>query len=145
MEHKKIARETGENSIRIEQIIHLASMCNCDQMPDAVEDVFNQDWEEVWEILKIEPIDNDMDIDIDIETISAHLYENNKQGFLIQAATPCPYDFSTDGNSYSTSGWRMYTMEWFYVEEFSDVFPLIEKWKEKYIQVQRKKFTNAKI
>lgn len=135
MKNSQVAQEFYDNSIRFESIVHFASMCIDYAFPDAAEDAFNQNWEEVWRAIGIDaPEDGSEE---DMEYISDYLNANGKAGFLIQVATPIP-EFH-DKNSFISKGWGWYTTKWIYVENFEDAIPLAHEWKSEYIEKERAK------
>jgi len=132
MNHREICENFFNNGVRVETIIHLGSMCHDYAYPSCAEDAFEQDWEEVLKALDLE-----IDADADKEEISSTLYDNNKLGFLIQAATPVPKFLSSSSSTHS--GWGYYATKWIYAENINEAISKAHEWAEEYYQEQKVK------
>ena len=134
IDHKAVGRKFFEESIRTEAIIHLGTMCQDYAFPDIAEDAFRDDWEDICSELDIDP---EKCVPDDREEITALLYEKNKQGFLIQFATPVP-SFNSP-TSWSSHGWGFYNLKWIYAETLEEAFKKAISWRDEYIDKQRQK------
>ena len=133
MDHIDIFEKTQKKSVRIERIIHLSSMLSKHDFPDDINDSFTEDWEEISRAIGIKLIEF-----IHNDELTNFLYNRRKLGFLVLAGIPRPDKFSTIRKGYVANGFGEYKTKWFYVEDFEDVFPLINDWKSKYIESERK-------
>ena len=130
MNHKEITEYFSENCLRLEKIIHIASMCCSRSLPPIAEDAFNDDWDDVCRAIGIDPPDNY----IGPYEMSARLYALNKLGFLIQAATPI-LKFKSQASS--TSSWEYYTTKWIYAESLDEAIEKAKKWAFDYYQNEK--------
>lgn len=129
LDHKKIAEMCFDHSVRLESIIHLASMAVDYSFADPAKEFFEMQPEKAEKLLGIE-----IDEDPDWEELASKIYRAGKLGFIVQVSTPVPRDFDESG-SHSTSGWGFYTSEWLYTEAIDDAFfAEVEKWRDAYIE-----------
>jgi hypothetical protein len=134
MNMNKIRENFFDNCIRPEAIIHLGTQClDNNSWPDVAKDAFQDDFENVWEAIGIDPPAEDVD---DIEIIEEHLRHNKKYGFLVQFATPVPTDIKE--NCYSLS-WGYYTTQWIYADTYESACEKAVQWQADYINGKRKK------
>lgn len=121
-----------ENTLRIESVIHIASMITDYAVSDVVRNAFEDDWDKLSALLGL----NNVEPTSDYEELLELLIDKNKMGFLIQVATPIPDKFA-EGSSSFTVSWGMYTTQWFYTETFDDVFEQSVAWRDEFIAHRR--------
>lgn len=131
---EKLKNQMIEENVRCEKIFHLGIMTAQESLPDDLREAFDSDWGQMDKALKLR---NKVDICADEWQKVEALEVEQKNGFLIQFATPCP-DF-LDRDSYSFS-WGFYTCKWFYGETMEEVTQKGIKWARGYINKKRKEF-----
>lgn len=134
MKHKASDyRSLGElffdESIRLDKIIWIAA--SSDGHDDFEEFIEQHDRKERKEVFGVSLSD-------DPEEALSQLARANKQGFLVQAATPIPVAFHENGCTTHGFGWCQ--LCWFYTDTLDDAFAdrLLE-WKESVHAKARKK------
>ena len=134
LDHKKLSELFFDKSIRVEVIVHLATMAGDYAFAEPVRDMLEDDPDALGALLGV-----DIDEDFDAEELSTQLYRAGVLGFAVQAATPVPEKFYGEDDGYSTCGWGHYTTKWFYTEALDeDFFGRLVEWKEAYIEDLRK-------
>ncbi len=119
--------------LRAEKIFHLASQGQGDAMIDDLFELYDDDPEAFQEALTLPSLDVE-----DKEELSWFLDRNQKNGFLVQMATPVPSNFNERGG-FMTNGWGHYSTKYFYAETIEDCYSQGAKWqKEYYEQVKQK-------
>ena len=138
MNHLALSKQFFEANLRVEKIIHLAGALSFDCHTSDAEDAFNEDPELVFEALGL-PVPEDDGSDIDMDQICDLLLHEKKLGFLVWFCTPVPTRFhkEPEGMSYS---WGYTQGTWIYAETIEDAFSAGFKWREKYIEDQRREY-----
>lgn len=132
---KTMISDFFDNSLRIEQLIHIGTQMLDESLPSAVKDAFNSDVEEIAEALGVDA-DELADV-VDSDLSWGMRVRFRRQGFLAQFATPVPRDFSEDGSCYSFS-WGYYATKWIYAESLEDCCKAGLAWNAAYIEEQKK-------
>jgi len=113
MDHKTLSKRFLENAIRLENVIHLGTMCVDQFPPSCVADAFEDDWINVARGLGVEPSTTPSD---GPDNIAEFVVQQDKFGFLVQCATPVP-SFNGDNS------WEgMYYLFWVYGEDWDELF-----------------------
>lgn len=131
---EKLKNQMIEDNVRCEKIFHLGIMTAQDRLPDDLKEAFDSDWAQIHKTLKLR---YKVDIDADEWQMVEALEVDQKNGFLVQFATPCPRFFDSDSFSFS---WGFYTCKWFYAETMEEVTQKGIKWARGYINKKRKEF-----
>lgn len=131
MEMKQIMSEFFNSAIRIEQIIHIGTMCMDDAWPDIASEAFESDAEDVFKAIGICCPDED-----DREEWSQALRDAGKMGWLVQFATPIPGSILDDSYSFS---WGYYATCWIYDDDFYNACTKALKWHEEFIAEKKAK------
>lgn len=79
--------------------------------------------------------------DVDDDNFAQFISDHNKNGFLVQAATPIP-TFKGDGSSCSYS-WGWYTTKWFYADWPQELALEVVKWAKDVYEGERAKYLAA--
>lgn len=130
MQILEIIKEFFDESIRVEQLIHIGTMCADEAWSSIAQFAFDDDHESVWNAIGIEPPDDD-----DNESTFMHLMDHLKTGFLVEFATPVPQKIYSDG-SFMFS-WSNYTTTWIYDESFEQACQKALEWRRKFIEKKR--------
>ena len=129
MQILEISNEFFNQSIRIEQIIHIGTMCMDDAWPEIAKEAFER--EEVWVAIGIEEPD-----DVSTEAWGEAIRDACKLGFLVQFATPVPENFYERGYSFS---WGWYSTKWIYDESFESACKKAMEWRDEFVEKRRAK------
>lgn len=132
MKTQTIISEFFDRSIRVEKLIHIGTMCMDEwAWPSIARDAFEDDAEDVWEALGLEEPEIQ-----DTSEWCEVLVDCRKVGFLIEFATPIPWEFSE--NSWS-SPWSCYHTKWIYGDTFEEACEKALEWQEEFIESKRAK------
>jgi hypothetical protein len=124
MNHQLISSRLFDHSIRFGKMLYLAGILSdpenlSDEFSDFLDDISFGDVNppDGLECLKVEDLDDD--------TATQLLMENDKFGFLVQAETPVPTYFSDNGFS---SSWGYMRTGWFYGEDLKGLVAQAITW-----------------
>lgn len=135
---KEILTDMYNSDVRIEKIFHLGSQLFDEHWPDDIAEEMEGNWEEVFDALEFEMPENIEDDfwDDGVREAISYLLKNsaNKQGFLVQAATPKPFFYKSDAYDLS---WRTYATYWIYADSYEIACKLALEWKENYIAAEK--------
>lgn len=137
MKMPEIIRAFFDSTIRVETLIHIGTMCMDHAWPRIAEEAFEDDYEDIWKAIGIEPPEDE-----DRELISVYLVDNCKKGFLVQFATPMPDRFNEGGFSFS---WSWYTTHWIYDETYEGACKKALAWQREFIEQKRKAAEESKV
>jgi len=110
-----------ELNVRADEIYHLGSqgIFQEEGWPDGIRDVFEDDFDEMIEVIGINPDGTWFD------DVSDAILEANKFGFLVKFATPFPVKFG-EKMKYP---WSTYATKWFYGESYEDLCEQAIEWR----------------
>lgn len=129
MNNEKVIDFCFENSLRLETIIHLGSMCYEYEAFSYESFELFEYHKNIWNVLDIsEPEDTDR------ASVAEYLVDSRKFGFLIKANTPLLTFHSESSASFS---WGAYTAEMFYAETFEEAFDKAKQWCLDYYEKQK--------
>ena len=126
-----LAQLAFDYELRAEKIIHMGTMCSTDPMADVAHEAFEDDWDQIWSAIGIEP----PRLDAEYGEISEVIIDHQRFGFLVQIGTPVPQRFGT-GQTYTCS-WGHYQLKWFYGESMDEIYTKAAKWQTEYIEQKR--------
>lgn len=110
----KVSREHGDAGFRIQFLFWLAVCNDGMSLPDELEDLDDQAWEEAFG----EPMPAYL-LDAGTEELAGALIDLRKFGFLARVDVPLPT--SASANGYSTRGFGYFQMSWVYAETVDEV------------------------
>jgi len=137
MTNEEICTVCFNNSLQVDKIIHIASMCYGDSPSSLVKEFFEDYADKVWDTIGlVRPEEGTED---DIEEIGIYLLDSDRQGFILEVSTPLPRFVGEDAKSYTMS-WGLYTQEWVYGETFEEAFNKGADWCEGVLAREKKKY-----
>lgn len=134
MQYSNLADQFEESNLRVEKLIHIATMALPGSMADDVFEAFEDGGDELWSALEL---DSSYD---DSWEIWENLYKHKKLGFLGEFATPIPKYVSSSMYVWS---WGRYTTKWIYAETLESLYLQAVDWQEKFEETQKQKFQSA--
>lgn len=119
--------ELREQRLRIENLIHIGMQMQFPSLPAAVEDAFGMDHEAIADAMGIPAAE--LFALGDAELVDALKIKYQKQGFLVEFATPVPSGASAQSDAYCLS-WGHYQTKWFYAESLDACCAMALAWKK---------------
>ena len=117
-----------EETLCIDNIIHLASVLGSEKLTDQLEELFEDFPKEILAELKIDLTPDDINDSHD--EFMELLLAKKVKGFLAKVSTPVRTYYKDDG-AYRTSSWGWYQEEWIYGTSIEEIERKAFEWVEK--------------
>lgn len=144
MRHRELARAFFDADLRVDCIVHIATMLTHYAWPENIRSAM-EDWpDEFWSAIgfgknRIEEIAELLEDRISgQEEVSSQLFQLNKLGFVVLFATPVP-TFHKNMKGYSTCGFGHCHCQWVYADTLEEAYAKGVEWKKAYIENERQK------
>lgn len=139
MEMDALSERMWNANVRIEQMFWLGgglAHCPTSAFRDFIEDELPEDAPRVLEALPF--LKGCVEMSMPADEVAGECGFHRKSGFIVQLATPIPYEFSKDGKSHSLT-WGRLRIEWVYADTLAEICEHAERFATKVVEAERKK------